>query len=96
MISKIRWSPKAVAHLDDICTYIAEDSKVYASTFAKKVPSIIKELPRFPKSGRVVPEYNDKNLREKIYGHYRIVYRLKNDFIEIVAICHRARLIKNM
>ncbi len=96
MASKIKWSPRAIAHLEDICGYIAEDSKTYASIFAAKVLAIVKELPEFPKTGRVVPEYNDKNLRERIYGNYRIVYRIKDDLIEIVAVCHSARLIEEM
>lgn len=92
MALKIRWSPHAVAHLEDICKYIAEDSRKYASIFASKVLTVIKELPQFPKSGRKVPEYNDENLREKICGNYRIVYRIKEDFIEVAAICHSAKL----
>ncbi len=31
------------------------------------------------------------NLREKIYKNYRIVYRIKGELIEIVAICHGAK-----
>ncbi|MEW5816622.1 MAG: type II toxin-antitoxin system RelE/ParE family toxin, partial [Spirochaetota bacterium] len=43
-----------------------------------------------------VPEYNDENLREKIYENYRIVYRIKDEIIEIVAICHGARQLENI
>ncbi|MBI5874586.1 MAG: type II toxin-antitoxin system RelE/ParE family toxin [Deltaproteobacteria bacterium] len=90
MALKIKWSPRAASNLEDICDYIAKDSEYYALLFAKKVTAIIKAIPQFPKSGRIVPEYNDENLREKIYENYRIVYRLKGDFVEIVAICHGA------
>lgn len=62
--------------------------------FTKKVYAIVNKLMEFPKSGRVVPEYNIENLREKIYDNYRIVYHLKDELIEIVAICHGARLLK--
>ncbi len=51
----------------------------------------IKNIPSFPEAGRIVPEYQDKNLREKIFQNYRIVYRIKGDFIEIVTISHSAR-----
>ena len=43
------------------------------------------------KAGRVVPEYGDEAICERIYQNYRIVYRLKSDTIEIVAITHGAR-----
>lgn len=38
----------------------------------------------------------DENLREKIFENYRIVYRLKKDVVEIVAICHGAQPLRNI
>ena len=96
MAYKIRWSPRAVSNLEDICNYITKDSEHYASVFAKKVNAIIESIPQFPKAGRIVPEYGDENLREKIYENYRIVYRLKEEVVEIVVICHGARLLDNV
>ncbi|HJW85863.1 MAG TPA: type II toxin-antitoxin system RelE/ParE family toxin [Candidatus Brocadiaceae bacterium] len=91
MAYKIKWSPRAAYNFEDICDYIGKDSEYYAALFAKKVNAIIKAIPQFPNAGRIVPEYGDENIREKIYDNYRIVYRLKEDFIEIVAICHGAK-----
>lgn len=93
MAHKIRWAPKAVDNLEDICTYIARDSEFYASLFATKIMDIVRKLPNFPLSGRVVPEYNDESIREKIQGNYRIVYRINTDCIEIAAISHSAKLL---
>ena len=73
------------------CNYISKDSEYYASIFAKKINAIVKEIPRFPKLGRIVPEYQEENLREKIFQSYRIVYRLKADIVEIVVISHGAK-----
>ncbi|GJQ48813.1 plasmid stabilization system protein [Candidatus Kuenenia stuttgartiensis] len=44
----------------------------------------------------MVPEYGDEDLREKIYENYRIVYRIKGELIEVVAICHGSRLLGNV
>ncbi|REL39310.1 type II toxin-antitoxin system RelE/ParE family toxin [Rhodohalobacter sp. SW132] len=30
-----------------------------------------------PESGRIVPEYNDPNLRELMLGNYRVIYRIR-------------------
>jgi toxin ParE1/3/4 len=92
----IRWSPRAAADFEDICAYIAKDSEYYARLFAIKVYKLIEELPKFPKAGRVVPEYGDENLRERIYENYRIVYRLKKEAFEIAAICHGSKQLKNI
>ena len=91
MASEIRWSPRAAANLEAICNYIAGDSEFYASLFAKKVIAIVDSVAEFPRAGRMVPEYGDENLRERIHGNYRIVYRVKKDLVEVVAICHGAR-----
>jgi len=96
MAYKIRWSPRAASNLEDICNYIAKDSEHYASLFAKKANAIIESIPQFPKAGRIVPEYGDENLREKIYENYRIVYRLKGEVVEIVVICHGAKFLDDI
>ncbi len=92
----IRWSSLAVSHLENILSYIAEDSPRYSSYFAKRLISLIRHIPDFPRQGRKVPEYQNENLRELIYQNYRIVYRLKKGVVEIVAITHSTRLLKNV
>ena len=96
MALPIRWSPKAAHQLEAIVEYIAQDSERYAAIFARKLLQIIKSIPTYPVAGRVVPEYGDQNLREKIHQGYRLVYRLTPNAVEIVAICHGARLIERV
>ncbi len=95
MAGRIIWSPRAANQLENICEYIAVDSPAYAKVFAQKVIAIVKSIPSFPEVGRIVPEYENKTLREKIYNNYRIVYRVHANRIEIAAICHCAQLISN-
>ncbi|NLW49062.1 MAG: type II toxin-antitoxin system RelE/ParE family toxin [Firmicutes bacterium] len=94
MAVRIRWSPKAVKGLQEICNFIEQNSEFYAILFAKRVFNSISNLKEFPLSGRIVPEYHNPNLREKIFDNYRIVYRIKEDVLEIVAICHGSRLLR--
>lgn len=96
MARTIRWSPRAAADFEDICAYIAKDSEYYARLFAIKVYKLIEELPKFPKVGRIVPEYGDENLRERVYENYRIVYRLKKDAVEIATISHGSKQLRNI
>ncbi len=96
MAGRVVWSPRAVSQLESICDYIALDSPTYARIFAQKVLSIVKLLPLYPQTGRMVPEYNLPDLREKIYGDYRIVYRIAESTIEIAAICHGARQLERV
>ena len=72
---QIRWAPQAADDLEGICRFISRDSVYYAALFAARIMRIVENIPVFPMSGRVVPEYEDENIREKIYSNYRIIYR---------------------
>lgn len=63
--------------------------------FAQRVVQRIKSIPANPELGRAVPEYGERVLRERIYQGYRIVYRLTEEAVEIVAICHGARPLRD-
>ncbi len=64
---RLIWSPDAAADLEAICHYIAKDSEYYARVFAQGVINAVERLLIFPESGRIVPEYNQKDLREIIF-----------------------------
>lgn len=44
-----------------------------------------------PQSGRIVPKYDNSNLRELIVYSYRLIYRLRPERIDIVAVFHGAQ-----
>jgi len=92
----IRWSPRAALHIEEICTYIERDSVQYATLFPERIIQTVESIPDNPRMGRIVPEYGEENLRERIYQGYRKVYRITESSIEIVAICHGARRIENV
>lgn len=95
-MAELRWAKSAVRDLEEICAYIALDSEIYASVFAKKIVENIESLAAFPFSGRIVPEMRNEMIREKIITNYRIIYRLKEDTIEIVRIIHNARQLSEL
>jgi len=66
MAYSVVWSPRAIEDVNAIATYIARDSPAYASTMVSKILDGTRSLSSFPLSGRVVPEFGDECLREKI------------------------------
>jgi toxin ParE1/3/4 len=94
MARKIVWSPRAANSLEEICTYIARDSEHYACVFAQRIVAAVEELAEFPGIGRVVPEYSNPSLRERIVGNYRVVYRVQPDAVQVVVVTHGSRLLK--
>lgn len=49
------------------------------------------QIADFPFSGRKVPEYDTDQIREVIEGPYRIIYLIKPDQIDVVAVIHGSR-----
>jgi toxin ParE1/3/4 len=92
-MAEIRWTRQAAADLEAITEFIANDSVVYAQLFAVDVLDAIDRLVAFPESGRIVPEADNPIIREIIYGNYRIVYRFRKETVEILTLCHGARLL---
>jgi len=90
-MAKLSWSPKATADLEEICQYISRDSEHYAKLFVQRIVALVETIAEFPMAGRVVPEYQRDDLRERIFQSYRVVYRAKLEVVEIVAIVHGAR-----
>jgi toxin ParE1/3/4 len=91
---RIVWTEFAIEDLRLIHDYIAKDSKTYADRFIDKLINRADQLEEFPKSGRVVPEFDTETIRELIEGNYRIIYEIKPDHIGIIRIHHAARLLK--
>lgn len=90
------WSPRSIRDLEDICEYIGRDSEHYARTFAEQVVDLVERIPDQPRAGSMVPEYERDDLRERFLYNYRIIYRLRGENIELVTICHGARLLPDL
>ena len=89
----IRWTDKAVKHLEAIYEYYAHDSKIYAKRYIKSLIASTEKLKKMPECGRAVPEFLKGTFREIFYRNHRIVYQLSSDCkqIEILAVVHGAQ-----
>ena len=85
---KVYWTDTAEAHLDAIYAYIAQDSPQYAMRMVDRLTGRSQQIADFPLSGRKVPEYEADQIREVIEGPYRIIYHIKPDQIDVLAVIH--------
>jgi addiction module RelE/StbE family toxin len=90
-MAHVIWTYTAKNDLQGIYLYIAKDSVFYAARLVDQIVQTVRNLKTHPKIGRVVPEYDQHNLREIIYHNYRIVYKITKNGIFIVAIVHASR-----
>jgi len=88
---KVVWTEEAQAHLDGIHRYIERDAPFYAKQVVDKLTRRSEQLIAHPRSGRIVPKYDNPELRELIVFPYRLVYRLKPDRIDVIAVFHGAQ-----
>jgi toxin ParE1/3/4 len=85
------WSARAAEDLEAIAEYIARDSDAYSSSVTRSILDKTRILSTFPLSGRVVPEFDDKTIREIFAYSYRIIYQVEKDSVRIAAIIHGRR-----
>ena len=88
---KVHWTDTAESHLDSIYNYIAIDSPAFAKRMVDRITNRSMQIADFPLSGRKVPEYDMDQIREVIEGSYRIIYYIKPDQIDVLAVLHGAR-----
>lgn len=90
-MTSVIWSPQSQKDIESIRAYIAEDSPAYADLVVRRLIASVDRLYTFPESGRIVPERNAPDIREIIVAPYRIVYRLRPEWVEIATIFRASR-----
>ncbi|WP_439557022.1 type II toxin-antitoxin system RelE/ParE family toxin [Dyadobacter sp.] len=87
----IIWSKEARQDLDNIFIWLEGESKSYSKKWINEVFQKIELLQNFPKMGRKIPETSIANIREIRAGNYRIIYNVRKDGVEILALRHTSR-----
>lgn len=84
---KVRWSPEAAADLTSITQYIQRENAAAALRVARIIYRGAAELDKFPLRGRV------NGTRELVISPlpYIVVYRIRENFIEIAKVLHGAQ-----
>lgn len=88
---KVQWTDTALGHLSALHDYVAQDAPLYARALVDRITTRSKQIARFPRSGRTVPEYEDEAVREVFEGNYRIIYELLPERVDVLAVIHGAR-----
>ncbi len=96
MVLEVEWSAEAGRDVEGIKDYIRRDSEFYARVVTEKIIGIGRKIERFPKAGRIVPELDKETFRERSVYSYRVIYRIGEDRITVVAIVHGKRLLSSL
>jgi toxin ParE1/3/4 len=84
-----------MADLLEAAEYIRREQPAAAKRLYGEIQRQTKLLRTHPMLGRVVPEFENRFLRELILRPYRVIYRWlpREGRIEILAVVHSARLL---
>ncbi|HKV26412.1 MAG TPA: type II toxin-antitoxin system RelE/ParE family toxin [Candidatus Acidoferrum sp.] len=87
---EIVWSPLALARLQEIRAYVAQDKPEAAEQLAMRIVSVVETLRIHPYLGRTGPE---AGIRELIIGRtpYIVHYRVRGKRVVILTIWHGAQ-----
>ena len=89
---QVIWSPEALDDVDSIAEYIAKDSPFYAQSVVEQIQNVSRKLSALPHRGRIVPELKNNAYREQFIYSYRLIYRVTDQTVYIIAVIHGARL----
>ena len=89
---QINWTIQAKDDLKAIADFIKQDSEKYARLQISRIRSRTHLLKTHRNSGRMVPEFDNPDIRELIEGRYRIVYKnVSENRIDILTVHHSSR-----
>jgi len=86
---KLKWTQNAKDDLLNIVSYIKEDSPSIAKEVYQRLKTKAHSSNFFPLKGRIVPELQKEGIntfRELIDSPWRIIYRVGDDTVYIMAI----------
>ncbi len=93
MPNKVYWTRQARDDLRAIRDHIARDAPATAAAFVRRLRSSVGRLREFPLSGQVVPEVGEYSIRELLFGSYRLIYRVTESRVEMIAVFHAAKIL---
>lgn len=96
MAQAIVWSREALEDIEAIAEHISRDSVYHATQVVERLLDLGESIPEHPKIGRVVPELNNPEVRERFLYSYRLIYELIGDTIHILAVIHGKRLLESV
>lgn len=91
MARKVIWAPRASALLEEAANYVNMDSPSAARRLVADAIDAAESLAEFSNRGRIVPELTMLPYRELLVDRYRLVYRVEDELMAIVAFVHGAR-----
>lgn len=91
---RVRFTPSARLQFLAALSFIRRDKPSAARKFRVKAEKTLRRLEKYPKPGRLIPEFPELPHREVVISLYRFFYRVEGKTVWIVAVWHGAQKTK--
>lgn len=88
---ELAWSESALGDLEALQAWIGRDAPPLADRISDRVFETVERALSFPRIGRTLSELADESVREFLFRTLRIVYRVEEGRIVVLAIIHGGR-----
>jgi toxin ParE1/3/4 len=94
MAYRVEITPEAEADLNECYLYIARSSPTNALRWWRRFYDVVERLSVIPEAFTLAPENDavDFEVRQKLYGNYRILFTIEGSRVVILRLRHGARL----
>ena len=96
---RVKWTSVAKKDLNEIIDYIANDEIDIARKQFLRIKESAENLKLFPEQGRYIPELLNQNIRkykEIIITPWRLMYKIENEIVYILAVIDGRRNIEDI
>ena len=87
-MATLTWSLTARRDLQAVFDYVSDDDPDRAIAFVDGLIAAAERLREFPRSGRVLPEFERSGWREVVANNYRIIYSINGQRVVVHAVLH--------
>ncbi|KAF3977632.1 MAG: type II toxin-antitoxin system RelE/ParE family toxin [Methylococcales symbiont of Iophon sp. n. MRB-2018] len=92
---KIEFSKTATGDMDSIISYYRQQGvEKTGRSFIPAIIASVQTLKNHPEIGRIVPEFDNKKIREIVKPPFRIVYLHQGKMISVIRIYRSERLLR--
>ena len=92
-MASVIWARQARDDINAIRRFIARDSPGAAQHVVARIRVDTRRLAHFPRSGRIVSEFQHESYRELIVGAYRVFYHVSGSRVTVLTVRHAAQLL---
>jgi addiction module RelE/StbE family toxin len=88
---RVRWTDQARRELLEIFEYISEESPKNAREAVSRIRKTLDVAREHPFPGRVVPELEVTNIRERVTPPWRVIYQVRRNEVIVLTVVRDRR-----